>query len=289
MSFVGKILVATQVVLSVLFMAVAGAVFSAHTNWRTKAETAQTNLTKAQSDSRAALDNAENEKSALTAQFEDEKQKRLKAESDLANMQTNLAALVKDKNDLQAQLQTQTGIAETKSSEAGYRGEEARNQRIINSDLQARLDATVRDIRVRNDELFALQGEMKDLQRQHDELLAANQFLTKVVAQKGLTTDPREAAKLQAPPPTVDGVVSEVKADRTGRPNMILITIGSDDGLVKGHELDAFRSGVDGRKPQYLGRVRVLSTTQNTAVCEVINTAKNGIIEVGDNVTTKLL
>ena len=80
-----------------------------------------------------------------------------------------------------------------------------------------------------------------------------------------------------------------MKKNRTGRPHMIVITIGNDDGLVKGHELDAFRSGIDGRKPQYLGRVRVLSTTQNTAVCEIIDAAKNGIIEVGDNVTTKLL
>ena len=34
MSFVGKILVVVQLVLSVLFMAFAGAVQSAHVNWR---------------------------------------------------------------------------------------------------------------------------------------------------------------------------------------------------------------------------------------------------------------
>ena len=36
MSFVGKILVVVQLVLSVLFMALAGAVFSVHQNWKDK-------------------------------------------------------------------------------------------------------------------------------------------------------------------------------------------------------------------------------------------------------------
>jgi chromosome segregation ATPase len=289
MSFVGKMLVVAQVLLSLVFMAVAGAVYSAHTNWRGKYDAKAADLSKAQSDAASVRDNAEKEKTALTAKFETANEAYLKAKTDVDNLTTNLAALAKDKNDLQAQISTQTGIAQTKANEAGYRDEEARDQRIINTGLQGRLDAAVQDIRQRDDELFTLRADFADLQQRHDETLARVAFLEKVVANKGLSTDAREVARLQAPPPPVDGLVSEVKNDRTGRPHLIVITIGNDDGLVKGHELDAFRSGIDGRKPQYLGRVRVLSTTQNTAVCEIIDAAKTGIIEVGDNVTTKLL
>src|SRR5262245_57120932 len=44
MSFVGKILIVFQVVLSVIFMAFAGAVYTAHMNWRANAATLKTQL-----------------------------------------------------------------------------------------------------------------------------------------------------------------------------------------------------------------------------------------------------
>lgn len=289
MSFVGKMLVVAQVILSGVFMAVAAAVFAAHANWRDVAMNKDKQLNDAQSQANIVRDNAEKEKNTLTAKYEEANEAYLKAKTDVENLQTNLAALAKDKNDLQAQISTQTGIAQTKANEAGYRDEEARNERIINAGLQSRLDDAVQVNRQRDDELFTMRADYADLQQRYDEQLARNAFLEKVAAKAGVSTDPREVARLQTPPPPLEGLVSEVKKDRTGRPHLITITVGYDDGLVKGHEMDAFRSGIDGRKPQYLGRVRVLSTTQNTAVCEVIDSAKNGIIEVGDNVTTKLL
>ncbi|MBX3443259.1 MAG: hypothetical protein KF774_12705 [Planctomyces sp.] len=289
MSTVGKILIGLQLALSVVFMAIAGAVYSAHTNWKTKHDTVQKSLQAEQSSRTQAQQNAEQEKATLTTQFNSERDQRLRVETELATAQTSIAALTRDKNDLQAQIQTQTGLAETKANEAGYRDEEARKQRTINSDLQARLDETVLRNREMEDTLFSLNRQLADLQVRHDELLEAREFLKRVVAQHNLSTNPREVAALQSPPPVVDGVVQEVRMDRTNRPHMVLISIGSDDGLVKGHRLEVFRTSRDGRDGRYLGRIRVLSTQQNEAVCEVIDAVKNGIIEVGDNVTTKLL
>ena len=37
-----------------------------------------------------------------------------------------------------------------------------------------------------------------------------------------------------------------------------------------------------------LGKIRVVETWPDKAVCEVVNKTKNGIIQRGDNVTTKL-
>ena len=112
--------------------------------------------------------------------------------------------------------------------------------------------------------------------------------LEKFVKAHGGETDPVKAERLAAPPPPVDGLVKEVKKDRTNRPKYIVITVGEDDGLLKGHVLSVMRSGVGGKVPQYLGEVRIISIEPDSAVCEVIESAKNGIIEVGDNVTTKL-
>ncbi len=288
MSNVGKLLVVMQLVLSIVFAAMAGAVYTAHTNWKTTADKLKVDVASKQKDLDAAISNSEAEKAKLTTDLASEKDLRLKTEADLQTSQVQVAALQKDKIDLQSQIAVQTALAETKSSEAGFRNDEAIKQRQINSDALKRLDETQQELRTKVDELFALRTEQTELQERYTALLQEKADLEKILASANVNVDPRMVSKLQAPPPEVDGVVQEVKNDRTGRAKMVVISIGADDGLMAGHVLYAFRSGVDGRKAQYLGNIRVVDATPDQAVCEVIQTAKNGIIEKGDNVTTKL-
>lgn len=289
MSNVGKLLVFLQLGLSIVFAAMAGAVYTAHTNWKVTAEKYKAEVAQKQTDLAGAVSNAEMEKNDLTTRLNSEKDLRLKTEADLQTVQVQVAALQKDKNDLQSQLSSQTALAETKASEAGFRNEEALKQRLINSDVQKRLDEAQQELRTKTDDLFANRTELTDLQERYTAMLQENSDLEKILASANVNIDRRMVSKLQSPPPVVDGLVQEVKNDRTGRPKMLVVSIGADDGLTIGHELFAFRSGVDGRKAQYLGRLRVVDTTPDEAVCEVVQTAKNGIIEKGDNVTTKLL
>jgi len=288
MSNVGKLLVFLQLGLSVVFAAMAGAVYTAHTNWRATAEKTKADLATKESDLARAVQNADMEKSDLTTRLNAEKDLRLKVESDLQTSQVQVASLSKEKVDLQSQLASQTALAETKASEAGFRNEEALKQRLINSDVQKRFDEAQQELRTKTDDLFATKTELADLQQSYTGLLQEKSDLEKILASANVNIDRRMVNKLQSPPPVVDGVVQEVQNDRTGRAKMLVVSIGADDGLVDGHELDAYRSGVDGRRAQWLGRVKVVSTTPDQAVVEVVQTAKNGIIEKGDNVTTKL-
>jgi len=289
MSNVGKLLVFLQLALSIVFAAMAGAVYTAHTNWKARAEKFQADVASKDAALAQAISNAGLEKDDLTTRLNSEKDARLKVEADLQTAQIQVAALQKDKNDLQSQIASQTALAETKASEAGFRNEEALKQRLINGDLHKRLDEAQQELRTKTDDLFANRTELTDLQAKYTSLLQEKADLEKIVASANLNVNPRMVAKLQSPPPVVHGLIQEVRNDRTGRAKMLVISIGADDGLVVGHELDVYRSGVDGRAPQYLGRVRVVDTTPDQAVCEVIQTAKNGIIEKGDNVTTKLI
>ncbi|QDT55212.1 Chromosome partition protein Smc [Caulifigura coniformis] len=289
MSNVGKLLVFLQLTLSVVFAAMAGAVYTAHTNWKATAEKSKADLATKEQDLSRAITNAEMEKNDLTTRLNAEKDQRLKVEADLQTAQVQVAALQKDKIDLQSQNSSQTALAETKASEAGYRNEEALKQRLINSDVQKRLDEAQQELRLKTDSLFVTRTELADLEARHTALLQEKASLEKILANANVNFDLRLVNKLQSPPPVVDGIVEEVQNDRTGRAKMLVISIGADDGLIVGHELDAFRSGVDGRRAQWLGRVRVVDTRPDQAVVEVVQTAKNGIIEKGDNVTTKLL
>lgn len=288
MSNVGKLLVFLQLGLSIVFAAMAGAVYTAHTNWKAAAEKAKADVASKDTALSTAIANAEMEKNDLSTRLNAEKDQRLKTEAELQVVQTNVSALQKDKNDLQSQIASQTALAETKASEAGYRNEEALKQRLINGDVNKRLDEAQQELRTKTDELFALKTDLADLQDKHTALLQEKADLEKILASANVNVSRQMVRKLQSPPPVVDGVIEEVQNDRTGRAKMMVISIGADDGLIVGHELDVFRSGVDGRQAQYLGRIKIVSTTPDQAVGEVIQMAKNGIIGKGDNVTTKL-
>ena len=77
-------------------------------------------------------------------------------------------------------------------------------------------------------------------------------------------------------PPDVKGLVVEV-----GDKNLVEISIGGDDGILVGHTLDVYREGA------YLGRVKVVKTSHDRAVAEIIPDFKRGAIRKGDRVATK--
>lgn len=290
MSFVGKILVVVQLVLSVLFMALAGAVFATHQNWKGKYETQAVQLKGAQKSVTDTL--AEKETAlSLSQKLVDENKAALGAlAAQVQNQTTELDALKKKNNEDQQKLQTQTALALSKAKESDFRTTESEEQRASNRALQISLDDTAAKMRQIEDEKFGLQIEYDNLK----DLLLADQvkmaYYKKMLSLHKIETDPALAEKRDAPPPPVDGLVRVVKIDRTNRPVFVEITIGSDDGLLKGHVLDVMRLGVNGKKAQYLGKIRVTSIEPDRAVCEVMREDQpaNGIIQEGDNVTTKL-
>ena len=93
-----------------------------------------------------------------------------------------------------------------------------------------------------------------------------------LLQQSGLSIDslPRDAV------PKIDGVVTNVVDDS------IELSLGGDDGLQMGHELDVYRND------QYLGRVRVVSIKPDRAVAVVIREFARGVIQRGDKVATRL-
>ncbi len=80
-------------------------------------------------------------------------------------------------------------------------------------------------------------------------------------------------------PPLVDGLVTEVSKKNT---RLIEISLGADDGIREGHQLTVYR------KKMFLATVVVRRTTSNRSVAEAIKQTQQGVIQKGDNVTTKV-
>ncbi len=273
-------LVVLQVMLSVCFMAFAGAVFATHTNWKqenekTKADLAdkQTQLTslqnrfeQLQADTEKQITELTTERDRLTVSVENltaendqykSRQNEHENHANVAQEQTRIALKQAEHRTDEARLLRKENLQITESRHAELE-ERLRLETALKAEQEkvALLDETVKD-------------QLRDIARYQSALRRA-----------GLPDDPRPIAK--APPQDVDGRVRRVMKNRRGTVDLVEVTIGSDDGLSKGDTLTVYRDG------KYLGEVRIVQTSTDIAVAEVLSTAKTGLIQEGDNVTTKL-
>lgn len=289
MSFLGKILIVAQLVLSVLFMCAAGAVFSTHVSWKKQYDDQKAQITRQQTDHSAEVANLNQKIDALTKQAADEQNRANAIVGREQQLTQQVAALTQTNSSLNQQLQRQTGLAETKSNEAEFRQAEAERQRVQNETLSKSLDEQIRITVALQDELGTLQQTHAALMAQQAETAGELAKLQKIVRAAELPTDAQSVAALAEPPPPVEGVVQDVRKDQTNRTKFVYISLGSDDGLRVGNELDVYRTAErNNGRAKYLGRIKIWSVFPDTAVGLVVEAAKNGIIEVGDNVTTKL-
>ncbi len=131
-----------------------------------------------------------------------------------------------------------------------------------------------------------LSDEIRQLQRELEVATNNNKTLRETVSayssslrEHGLSDDVRQIKGVGAPP-EVEGKIAKV--DTKGK--VVEITIGSDDGLVPGHILNVFRLKP---RPEYIGKIRILSTDGDQAVGQVEGRTYLGRkIQEGDNVST---
>jgi hypothetical protein len=289
MSTLGKILIVVQVIMSLLFMCAAGAVYTVQRNWKDQYDNAQKQISSQRDDYDFQIEELNKQIDELGLEVTAQTNRADQVVGENTQLKAQVQDLTRRNDSLEGQVAIADGIAEASANEAELRQAEAEQQRVVNQTLRATLDEQVQENVQLKDANYTLQVANDNLNEQYLALLEQVAFLEKVVAAEGLSTDPREVADLTAPPPPVDGLVLNTRKDRTNRTEFAHVSIGSDDGLQVGHELDVYRSAVqNGGDPQYLGRIRIVHLLPDEAVGMVVEAAKNGIIEKGDNVTTKL-
>ncbi|MCA9024929.1 MAG: hypothetical protein KDA86_06930 [Planctomycetaceae bacterium] len=288
MTFVGKMLVVVQLLLSISFMALAGAVYSVHTSWKQEAENRQLTVTQMQSDLgeqntrfQRQLDDATNARDEAVGRANT-------AEGENAQLRAQLANEQQQSNQIALERDSLRGLSQAKSDEAAFRDEEAQRERIASATLGEQVNEAYSGLRDRDDRIFALNLELEDLRERFNGLLADNGDLKKILRLHDLPTDPSVFTALEEPPAPVDGIVVATSVDKTNRTEAVEISVGSDDGVRKNHVLDVYSSAANSGKTRYLGKVRITHVTPDRAVGYVIESAKNGIIQRGDNVTTRL-
>jgi hypothetical protein len=289
MTFVGKVLVVLQLFLTLSFMSFAGAVYTYHTSWKAKAAGAEKLLNDEKKKTANLESDLSNVKTTLQNETNTAKDEFNKATAQLTIAQDEIKTLTKDLQRFKNDYQVQVALANIANQEAVLRKEESLTQRSVNNQLHDKLDINGNKMNQMEDQLFNLNAENLAIKDKYENLVEKTTFLTQVVRKNNLETDPKKYAASLSPPDDVVGLVEATKDNTNGTVDKVQISLGSDDGLLKGHRLYVYRTGLNSDdKAKYLGEIIVEYLEPRSAVGRLVERSKNGIIEKGDNVTSKL-
>ena len=288
MSFLGKVLVGLQFVLSIVFLAFAGAVFSTQQNWMDQKKKVDDNLQAVTREKDQLFEEKRQLEVRLTMELANEKMKAAEAEGKAATSEDKLKVAEQELIAAKTERDEQRTIAKLAVEEARQRRDEAISQRAVNNNLHVLLNHKNEKNKALEDIVFNKTVEEKSMQDKHSKLLADYAILQKIIAANGLPTDPKLVAGLQTPPPAVDGEVLETKRGGRSGSDLVEFSLGSDDGLHEGHKLSVYRPAAGERSAQFLGEIKIVYVTPDKAVGSVVLRSKNGIISKGDHVTSKL-
>jgi len=278
MTFVGKILVIVIMAFALMFLGISTVVFTTATNWKeatTKAKQQVAELQKKNSDAAAKTE-------ALNKEFAAAKTEHANAATRLQNSIAQLTSDIENIRKEATEARGEVATAQTNAKTALEESEHSRKEAERLREQKLEVEKQANDYKLRqselNDQIRILTRERDVAKKNADSLRETSAKFSALLRQHGLSDDITQVKALGSPP-AVHGEVA-----RVARNNRVELTIGSDDGLVVGHELVIWRLKP---KPDYLGKIRIISVDPDQAVGEVIGgTVQGKQIKEGDIVSS---
>jgi septal ring factor EnvC (AmiA/AmiB activator) len=285
MNLVGKILTVLVVVAALVFASLTVAVYATHKNWRDivmnteagpgKALGLQLQLKQAQEKNAALKDAQAKLAQELEAEKVTKRNELTKLEQKVKELADERERLDKEKAALdEAQRNAVAAMQASQQSLGGLRKEieGLRDEvRSVRKDRDDQFKAVVK----KTDELHQAVNEAKRL-RDRTEVLAKDLGRAQTLLQKNGLDMERDGK-----PFPVEGLVTAVHGS-----DLIEISIGADDGLSRGNQLEVFR--IDGNNSTYLGRAEIVRVEPDRAVGRLDPKFRRGMIQKDDRVATKI-
>jgi chromosome segregation ATPase len=281
MTYVGKILVIVIMAFSLIFLGITTVAFSTARNWRTATEEQQKKvreLSKKLTDSQAAVDAAKKDLDAAQGNYDALSKQQLARiellEKETASQQQQIT-----------QARDEVQKAQSNANTALVEAEARRNETTQLRDKKAAVEKQANEFKIKQAELFdrirELERVLETANKNNADLRDRVAKFSTLLRQNNISDDISRVTGLESAKP----VVGEVKrVDPSNR--RVEITIGSDDGLVVGHELFLYRQKP---RPEYLGKITIISVEPDQAVGRVNGTTYQGkkILE-GDLVSSTI-
>lgn len=283
MNLVGKIFTVLVVVMALVFASLTVAVYATHKNWRdvvlNQDPGRELGLKIQLEQANQKLTALKDVQTKLAQELESEKVTKrdslTKLEQKVKELADERDRVEKEKNSLDEAQRTavaamqasQQTLAALRQEVEGLR-EEVRKVRVEREEL-------FKQVVLKTDELHQEVNKAKSLEARRDVLtkdLARAQLL---LQKNGLDIDRDNQ------PIPVEGLVTAVQGG-----DLIEVSIGSDDGLARGNNLEIYR--INGSSSTYLGRAEVVRVEADRAVGRVDPRFRRGTIQKDDRVATKI-
>ncbi len=282
MNLLGRIFVVLILVMSCVFLGFAATVYATHRNWYDvvtlspdQAGAKPVGLKFQLQDARSENTRLEEEKAQLEKEIDTERNARRNAIAELENEKESLRnerdALQRDEAELVSQKNQSVATMEASQQTLATLREEVGNLRREIRQAHDERDGSFTRVVELTDSLNQSESQLKNVTDRRDQLKVQVKKLNKVLARNEI--DPDE----DTTPPRVDGIVLARGGD-----GLIEISIGSDDGLRKGHQLEVFR------RDRYLGRIEVIKIAPDKSVAKIIPQFRKGSIQESDRVATRI-
>lgn len=277
MTLLGKSFTVVIFLLSVAFMLLALAANATHRNWRDLVLGPQGYKAKITELSELNQQLA-SEKEAITQLLNRERMARRTALAALETQrQADTARLKTQQERLETLIAANTTLTQT--NEINARDLEQKGAQVDELGKRLRTEQGNRDAQFQvlltvQDDLQKARGWVAELKNRNESLLKQVAAWTEIADHYNLKfNDPLDGA-----PPELEGKV--VLVDRgTG---LVSVSIGSDDGIKADHELYVSRD------QRYITKLKIVKTSPNRAVAEIVKSSSNGFVQEGDNVNTTL-
>jgi hypothetical protein len=287
MNLVGKIFIVVLLVMGVVYMAFAMAVYATHKNWREAVFNEQATpdkplglakqLKDLQDKNRQLTDEKEKEKQKAEADRAAMTQAIAKLENELDTAKKALARLDAQQAELEkAKREAVAAMNSTQNNATNFQ-KELTGQRTNIEDARKDRDSNFKEVVRLSDALNQEKNERDLLKKKTDELAKDLAKAKQVLRKFGLD----ESKDYSNVPPPVDG---QIMATPGG--GLVEISIGADQGLMKGHQLEVYRIG--GGQSTYVGRIEVVKAAPDKAVCKIDPKFQNSNMMVGDRVASKI-
>ncbi len=273
MNFVGKIFVMLILVMSLVFMSFAIAVYSTHRNWKEEAKDLERQRVEVEARNNELNQTLENLKTEMATEQQ-------AAQAQIAKLETMRDALQKQRASDEQRLAQLVGQNTELTGTVG--ATQQRLTALLQEVSQLRQEIIV--AQTERDRLFAdVLETTEQLHDSHAQLVRAKETqlqLARDVARykqavEGAGIDPE--APTDGAPPEVQGQVTQVSGNR-----LIEVSLGSDDGLRTSHTVHVYRGN------SYLGKAEILRTAPDRAVGRILKPYQKGAIRKGDRVATRL-
>ncbi len=293
MNLVGKILTVFILVMSLVFMSFAVAVYATHQNWRDvvmrpKQEAGPgkpPGLTHQLQDERTKNDDLQAAKNALEARLTAERDAAVQALAKLGSefdqlklqhdqLRKDFDAIDQERREALAQMKnTEARLAALRVEIEGDQNTLGLRQEKLQAQKQR--EQYFNEVLRLTDEKHNLVNQLKSFR---DRQRVLQQDLDKAVAVLRLHDLKPEPDLYRSQPPLLDGYVRGTQGDK-----YVEISLGSDEGLLKGHTLEVYRpSG-------YVARIEVVKTDIDRSVCQLVPGTVQSRVQRNDLVTSKLL